>query len=87
MDLGLLTEILQAFELPPIPIPDIPIPEVVLEVGVLAAVGDMSILEIPVAMFIDSMAGLTVFRVKVLFGGSRKKGRIRYMYCVDITGR
>lgn len=57
MELGLLTEILQPL---PIPMPDIPMPEEGLEVGVLAmgaAVDDMSIPDIPVAMFIDSMAG------------------------------
>lgn len=56
MELGLLTEILQPL---PIPMPDIPMPEEGLEVGVLgmgAAVDDMSIPGIPVAMFIDSMA-------------------------------
>lgn len=88
MELGLLTEILQPL---PIPMPDIPMPEEGLEVGVLAmgaAVDDMSIPDIPVAMFIDSMAGLSDgVACSMETVGGIQQGRTRYVdFCGERNG-
>ncbi len=87
MELGLLTEILQPL---PIPMPDIPMPEEGLEVGVLgmgAAVDDMSIPGIPVAMFIDSMAGADGVAYSMETVEGFQKGRTRYVdFCGERNG-